>query len=157
LGEGIQDLGRSLRSTVDGARDPGAARPDEFASFLSKLLTGLQPTPVGLGPAAAPAVSSPGAATALRFDGFDLARPQDPQRSAKDAFAMLARQAGSMPAPAEAEAWFSQHVAPGMSALGHQIDWVKGHRFQFTNWQGTFAVEFLRGGGSQAALAWGLE
>jgi hypothetical protein len=158
-GYGVQDLSRTLRSTVDGARDPQYSS-DEFTSYLSKLLSGLQHQQAAslTSVAPVPVAGGSGPAAGLRFDGFDFTRAQNPQRSAKDAFAMLARASGTMPTGVGAEQWFAQQIAPGMEKLGHHIDWVKGPRFQFTNWQGTFAVEFVRGTGSPApALAWGLE
>jgi hypothetical protein len=155
-GQGVHDLARTLRTTVEANREPQYSN-DEFTSFLSRLLTGIHHQQMA-GLTQQAAAPTPGGATPVRFDGFDFARPQDPQRSAKDAFAMLAREAGTMPATGGAEQWFAQQIAPGMDRLGHKIDWVKGTRFQFTNWQGTFAVDFLRGeGGAAPMLAWGLE
>lgn len=157
----IQELARSLMAPVDTNRD-GQVSTEEFTSFLSKLLTGIQSqnaSYLSTGNVSAGADAAAGAGASVRFEGFDLTRPQDPSRSAKDAFAMAARQAGRMPATkAEAEQWFNQHIRSQMEALGHRIDWVKDDRFQFTNWQGTFVVDFLRGaGGPSPALHWGIE
>ncbi len=46
---------------------------------------------------------------------------------------------------ADAETWFNSNIRGEMERHGHQIDWVKGDKFQFTNWQGTFVVDFVRG------------
>jgi hypothetical protein len=59
---------------------------------------------------------------------------------------------------ADAEAWFNSSIKGEMEQLGHKIDWVKGDRFQFTNWQGTFVVDYVRGAASgNPALAWQVE
>ena len=59
---------------------------------------------------------------------------------------------------AEAEAWFNANIKGQMESLGHKVSWVKGDKFQFTNWQGTFTVDFLRGAdGGNPAFAWGIE
>ncbi len=59
---------------------------------------------------------------------------------------------------AEAETWFNANIKGEMEKLGHKIDWVKGDRFQFTNWQGTFVVDYVRGAASSnPALAWQVE
>jgi hypothetical protein len=44
-----------------------------------------------------------------------------------------------------------------MEALGHTINWVQGDKFSFTNWQGTFEVDFVRGAdGPTPAFWWGV-
>ena len=59
---------------------------------------------------------------------------------------------------ADAETWFNSNIKGEMEKLGHQVDWVKGDRFQFTNWQGTFVVDYVRGAASSnPALAWQVE
>jgi alpha-glucosidase (family GH31 glycosyl hydrolase) len=74
----------------------------------------------------------------------------------KDAFAMLANRAGTMPTTkAEAQSWFETHIRKGMEELGHKINWVDGDKFSFTNWQGTFTIDFVfNAGGPDPALAW---
>jgi hypothetical protein len=45
-----------------------------------------------------------------------------------------------------------------MEKLGHRINWVKGDKFQFSNWQGTFVVDFVRGAdGADPAVVWQIE
>jgi hypothetical protein len=108
-------------------------------------------------PIASPAADFSGAGG--RFEGFDLGRAQDPQKSAKDAFAMLASKAGSMPrTKADAEQWFNSSIKTEFEALGHKVNWVKGDKFSFTNWQGTYTVDFVRGAdGDSPAFWWGVE
>jgi hypothetical protein len=108
-----------------------------------------------------PAATANAAATgaSLKFVGFDFNKNADPARSAKYAFAVAAQRSGSMPtSKASAEAWFNAKIKGEMEKLGHQIDWVKGDRFQFTNGQGTFVVDYVRGAAfSNPALAWQVE
>ena len=98
-------------------------------------------------------------ASASKFEGFDLARAQDTGKSAKDAFASLAAKAGSLPSTkAEAETWFNSNIKSGMESLGHKINWVQGDKFSFTNWQGTYEVDFIRGAdGPNPAFSWGVQ
>jgi hypothetical protein len=91
------------------------------------------------------------------MEGFDFAREQNTGKSAKDAFAFLSNNAPPPPINNKQAlgAWFSQYVAPGMNALGHRIISVNGDSFTFSNWQGTFTVDFGRGAGAEGgALAW---
>lgn len=92
----------------------------------------------------------------LPFEGFNFTREQDPAKSAKDAFAMLVSQAPDLP-PGEDKAalaaWFQQHIAPGMNALGHTINWVNGDKINYSNWEGTYTIDWLRGAG---APGWGI-
>lgn len=160
-GGGVQDLARSLMTAVDGNRD-GQLSTEEFSSFLAKLLTGIRTEATAAnfaGLANSPTPASPSAGGSARFEGFDFGRPQDTQRSAKDAFAMLAQRAGSVPqTKAEAESWFNTNIRGEMERLGHRVEWVKGDKFQFTNWQGTFTVDFVRGAdGPSPAFWWGVE
>jgi hypothetical protein len=38
------------------------------------------------------------------------------------------------------------------------VNWVKGDKFEFTNWQGTYVVDFVRGAdGPDPALWWGAD
>lgn len=153
-GASIQEMARSAMRSVDSSGD-GELSTEEFTSFLTRLMTAVQ---AGL-PASPAAPTRPGGASRLKFEGFDFNRHADPARSAKYAFAAAAQRAGSMPADkGGAESWFNAHIKAEMENLGHRIDWVKGDRFQFTNWQGTFVVEYVRGAASgNPALAWQVE
>jgi hypothetical protein len=133
-----------LRRTFDTNRD-GTVTPEEFQRRLTRMVG----DSAGGAP---PAASGP----APRFCGFNFGRSQDITRSAKDAFAHLANAAGMMPrTKTEAEQWFNTLIKPEMERLGHHIDWVKGDKFQFTNWQGTFVVDFVAGAdGADPMLAW---
>jgi hypothetical protein len=98
-----------------------------------------------------------GGPTAQRFEGFDFSRPQNTQRSAKDAFADLSRRAPFAPTHDKAAlgGWFDQHIRPGMNALGHNVTEAGGDGFRFNNWQGDFWVDYGRGAGADGgALAW---
>jgi hypothetical protein len=154
-GSSIQEMARQLMRTVD-TNGNGELSTEEFTSFLAKLMTGVQ-SGYGASPAAtatAPAATATGAA--LKFEGFDFSKNADPAKSAKYAFAAAAQKAGSMPtSKPDAEAWFNANIKPEMEKLGHKIDWVKGDTFQFTNWQGTFTVDYVRGANSGSpARAW---
>ena len=159
-GASIQEMARSLMRTVD-SNGNGELSTEEFTSFLAKLMTGVQTglsaSPTAVTTAAATGTAATGAA--LKFEGFDFAKNADPAKSAKYAFAAAAQKAGSMPtSKAEAESWFNSNIKGEMEKLGHKIDWVKGDRFQFTNWQGTFVVDYVRGAASSnPALAWQVE
>ena len=160
-GASIQEMARSLMRTVDTNQN-GELSTEEFTSFLAKLMTGVQgsltasPTAVATPTATA---TPAGAGASLKFEGFDFAKNADPAKSAKYAFAAAAQKAGMMPtSKADAEVWFNANIKGEMEKLGHQIDWVKGDRFQFTNWQGTFVVDYVRGAASSnPALAWQVE
>ena len=93
------------------------------------------------------------------FEGFDFARPQNIQKSAKDAFADLAKRAPVAPPIQDKSAlgaWFSQYIAPGMNSLGHRVLSNAGDSFRFQNHQGLFDVDFGRGAGAAGgALQWG--
>jgi hypothetical protein len=77
-----------------------------------------------------------GSGGGYEFAGFDFA--QDPSnrdigKSAKYAFSHLAGQAAAQGVPqprtkAEAEAWFSQYIAPGMNQLGFTVHKVQGDK-----------------------------
>ena len=150
----VDALAKALVTKLDGNKD-NQVSTEEFTTFLTKLLSGVQnataPTP-----AAGAAATS---ASAVRFEGFDFAKAGDPATSAKYAFASIAQRVGTMPANApDAERWFNTSIKGEMEKLGHKIDWVKGERFQFSNWQGTFVVDYLRGASaSNPALAWQVE
>ena len=160
-GTSIQEMARSLMRTVD-SNGNGELSTEEFTNFLSKLMSGVQ-TGMGASPYAVPTATANPTATAtgasLKFEGFDFNKGADPAKSAKYAFAAAAQKAGSMPtSKADAETWFNSSIKGEMEKLGHKIDWVKGDRFQFTNWQGTFVVDYVRGAASSnPALAWQVE
>jgi len=103
------------------------------------------------------------------FTGFDAGKLESPlklqadgqPKSAKYTFAKLAQASGQMPqSKAEAEAWFNEHIKPGMEAAGFSVGWVKGDKALIAtreNPQGE-VVDFVRGAGSNdpsyIALAW---
>jgi hypothetical protein len=159
-GASIQEMARSLMRTVDTNQN-GELSTEEFTNFLSRLMTGVQSgygvSPTAVTTAAAPGTGATGAS--VKFEGFDFAKGADPAKSAKYAFAAAAQKIGTMPtSKADAEMWFNTNIKGEMEKLGHQIDWVKGDRFQFTNWQGTFVVDYVRGAAStNPALAWQVE
>jgi hypothetical protein len=159
-GSSIQEMARSLMRTVDTNQN-GELSTEEFTSFLAKLMTGVQ-TGLAASPAATTPTATAGTAAtgaSLKFEGFDFAKNADPAKSAKYAFAAAANKAGMMPtSKADAEVWFNTNIKGEMEKLGHKIDWVKGDRFQFTNWQGTFVVDYVRGAASSnPAHAWQVE
>ena len=90
------------------------------------------------------------------FEGFNQERQQDPNKSAKDAFAYLADQAPPRPEDKGALAtWFHTYIEPGMNALGHKVVDVNGDTFRFQNQQGDFTVDYVRGAGAPgSAFAW---
>jgi hypothetical protein len=154
-GASIQEMARSLMRTVD-SNGNGELSTEEFTNFLAKLMTGVQ-----TGLAASPTAAAPAAGTTsnIRFEGFDFAKGADPAKSAKYAFAAAAQQVGTMPtSKADAEMWFNTSIKGEMEKLGHKIDWVKGDRFQFTNWQGTFVVDYVRAAATgNTALQWHID
>lgn len=158
----VQDLARSLMQTFDKNGDNQLGN-DEFNEFLGQLLGGIKTAGGTLtaGTATQPlqTLSRDGVSNQHLFEGFDFSREQLVEKSAKDAFAMLAGKVGSVPATkAGAEAWFNENIRAGMEELGHKVDWVKGDKFQFTNWQGTWEVDFVRGAdGPNPAFWWGAD
>lgn len=91
------------------------------------------------------------------YEGFDFGREQNPQKSAKDAFAFYANQAPPPPTSDKAAlgAWFSRYIKPGMEKLGHRITGVTGDQFGLSNWQGNFNIDYARGAGAPgSALTW---
>jgi hypothetical protein len=117
--------------------------------------------------AATPAAgATPAGATAggtgggLPFSGFDFNRAQDPSKSAKDAFAALAQQAPQLTdtSKAGAEAWFRQHIAPGMEAAGYKVFDVQGDKAWVgarEDPEGRVPVDFLiNAGGSNVQIGW---
>jgi hypothetical protein len=144
----VQQLAQSLMSRFDANNDGSLSR-EEFSGLIGQLMGALNPGKLREGEGG----------PAVKFEGFDFVRPQDTKKSAKDAFARIARDVGSMPlTKTEAEVWFTTHVRESFEALGHKVNWVKGDKFSFTNWQGTFTVDFVRGAdGPDPALWWGVE
>jgi hypothetical protein len=111
--------------------------------------------------AATPAGASPGGTGGgLPFSGFDLNRAQDPSKSAKDAFASLAQQAPPMTdtSKAGAEAWFREHIAPGMEAAGYKIYDLQGDKAWVGSREdpeGKTPVDWLiNAGGSNVQIGW---
>ena len=144
----VQDLAKTLMQSFDANKD-GQINTDEFGSFLGKLLSGVNSS------AAAFPINSIGNTSnfklgalgsgSVKFEGFDFNATNDLSQSAKYAFAAAAQKAGSMPTTkSDAESWFNSSVKREMEKLGHHINWVKGDKFQFSNWQGTFVVDFVR-------------
>jgi hypothetical protein len=162
----LQDLAATLLKGFDSNGD-GKLSSDEFSS----LITGLAQQ-FGVDANATAAAYSTSVATkpivstatdfgsvSSKFEGFDLGRAQDPSKSAKDAFAMLAAKSGSVPATkAEAETWFNSKIKSEFEALGHKVNWVSGDKMSFTNWQGTYEIDFIRGAdGPNPAYTWLVE
>lgn len=110
--------------------------------------------------------TTPGGATAggtgggLPFSGFDFNRAQDPSKSAKDAFASLAQQAPQLTdtSKAGAEAWFRQHIAPGLEAAGYKVYDVQGDKAWIGSREdpeGNTPVDYLiNAGGSNPQIGW---
>lgn len=91
------------------------------------------------------------------MEGFNFGREQDPTKSAKDAFAMLANQAPPPPLNDKAALgeWFKQYIQPGMDQLGHKVSSVNGDTFSYANPEGAYTVDYGRGAGADGgALAW---
>ena len=156
----VQDLAKNLIKNFDANSD-GQLGQDEFGAFLSQLMSGIQTASGTLSASQASGsqlqtLSASGVSRRDLFEGFNFDREQNVQKSAKDAFASLAGQFGSVPATkAEAESWFKQNIQSGMESLGHKVNWVQGDKFQFTNWQGTWEVDFVRGAdGPNPAFSW---
>ena len=153
----VQDLAKSLIKSFDSNSD-GQLGSDEFGTFLSQLMSGIQTASGTLSASSATAAQPLSKGTLRRdlFEGFNFDREQNVEKSAKDAFASLASAAGAVPATkTEAESWFNANIKQGMEGLGHKIDWVKGDKFQFSNWQGSWVVDFVRGAdGPNPAFTW---
>ncbi len=97
------------------------------------------------------------------YGGFDFAQDagnRDIGKSAKYAFSQFAEQAAASGAPmprtkAEAEAWFNQHVAPGLQAAGYEIAWVKGDKARIKTREGWDEIDFLgNADGDNPTLTW---
>ncbi len=153
----MKQLAGSLMQKLDTNKDKQLSS-EEFSQFLTLLTSTVGSTPLS-GIAASGSARAAAAGPACVFEGFDFARPQDTQKSCKDAFASLAMKAGYMPTTkAGAEEWFNTNIKAGLTDLGHTVNWVQGDKFQFSNWQGTWVVDFVRGAdGPNPALAWGAE
>lgn len=161
----VQDLARSLMQTFDKNAD-NQLGADEFNDFLGQLLGGIKTASgtltAGTGAATGTqlqTLSRGGVDNKHLFEGFNFDREQLVEKSAKDAFAMLAGKSGSVPpTKSDAESWFNQNIKAGMEELGHKVEWVKGDKFQFSNWQGSFVVDFVRGAdGPNPAFWWGAD
>ena len=93
-----------------------------------------------------------------RYTGFNFGRTQDVSGSVKDSFAQ--HSAAAPPAPTdkkELEAWFNQHVRPGIEADGHKVISVVGDKVTY-EWQGkTYTADYAKNAGSAGMeLAWGI-
>ena len=97
------------------------------------------------------------------YSGFDFgqdAANRDVGKSAKYAFSHLAGQAAAAGAPqptdkAGAEAWFTQHIAPGLQQLGYEVGWVKGDKARIKTREGWDEIDFLgNAGGDNPSLTW---
>jgi hypothetical protein len=97
------------------------------------------------------------------YGGFDFAQDagnRDIGKSAKYAFSQFAEQAGAQGVPqprtkAEAEAWFSQHIAPGLQAAGYEIEWVQGDKARIRTREGWDEIDFLiNADGENPTLGW---
>lgn len=100
---------------------------------------------------------SPGAQT---FEGFNFDREQNPNKSAKDSFASLAKLAPTAPTNDKGAlaAWFETFIRPGFDQAGHKVSSVDGDKFSYGNHEGNFTVDYGRGAGAEGgALAWQAE
>lgn len=97
------------------------------------------------------------------FSGFDFA--QDPAnrdigKSAKYAFSYFADEAAKRGDPmprtkAEAEAWFTRNIAPGLQAAGYEIGWIKGDKARIKTREGWDEIDFLiNADGDDPSLGW---
>lgn len=95
--------------------------------------------------------------------GFDFAQDagnRDIGKSAKYAFSYLSEQAAAAGAPmprtkADAEAWFTQYIAPGLQQLGYEIGWVQGDKAQIRTREGWDVIDFVGGAdGDNPMLTW---
>ena len=149
----VDALAKALVTKLDGNKDSQVST-EEFTTFLTKLLSGVQ-TAAAPPPAAGAAAS----ASAVTVRGLRLRQGGRPRHLGEICLrvdrATRGHDAGQVP---DAERWFNTSIKGEMEKLGHKIDWVKGERFQFSNWQGTFVVDYLRGASAgNPALAWQVE
>jgi hypothetical protein len=142
---GQDQLAYVLDQFAQHAAAEQAARGPETAASSATTPTGAQAGATGGG---------------LPFSGFDFNRAQDPSKSAKDAFASLAQQAPQLAdtSKAGAEAWFRQHIAPGMEAAGYKVFDVQGDKAWVgarEDPEGRVPVDFLiNAGGSNPQIGW---
>ena len=160
-GASIQEMARSLMRTVD-SNGNGELSTEEFTSFLAKLMTGVQ---TGLS-ASPTAVHHPGRDGGRRRDrrvaevrGLRL---QQGRRPGQVGQVRLRRGGAEGRLDADQQGRrrdVVQRQRQGRDGKARsKIDWVKGDKFQFTNWQGTFVVDYVRGAASSnPALAWQVE
>jgi hypothetical protein len=160
--DSIQTLARTILQRFDRNAD-GQLNADEFFSLLKQIAQQLN---TNAGQASGTKTAAAVTTTALTtlaapkgrvpLEGFNLAREQNPQKSAKDAFAMLAQRADYMPrTKPDCEAWFNTYIRQGMEELGYQIHWVQGDKFRVTAREGVYDIDFVRGaGGDDPALQW---
>jgi hypothetical protein len=98
-----------------------------------------------------------------QYGGFDFA--QDPAnrdigKSAKYAFSQFAEEAARAGAPMprtkpEAEAWFTQHIAPKLQQAGYPVEWVHGDKARIRVREGVDEIDFLGdAGGANPILTW---
>jgi hypothetical protein len=132
--------------------------PGDRAETAAANAAAATPTPAaGAAPAGATAGATGGG---LPFSGFDFNRAQDPSKSAKDAFASLAQAAPPITdtSKAGAEAWFREHIAPGMEAAGYKVFDVQGDKAWVgarEDPEGRVPVDFLiNAGGSNVQIGW---
>lgn len=97
------------------------------------------------------------------YGGFDFSQDagnRDIGKSAKYAFSQFAEQAAKNGAPmprtkAEAETWFTQHIAPGLQAAGYEIGWIKGDKARIKTREGWDEIDFLgNADGDNPTLTW---
>ena len=97
------------------------------------------------------------------YSGFDFGQDpgnRDIGKSAKYAFSQFAEDAARSGAPmprtkADAEAWFTQHIAPKMQAAGYAINWVQGDKAQIQTREGLDTIDFVIGAdGDNPTLGW---
>jgi hypothetical protein len=97
------------------------------------------------------------------YSGFDFGQDpgnRDIGKSAKYAFSHFSEQAAKSGVPqprtkAEAEAWFSQHIAPGLQAAGYEIEWIKGDKARIKTREGWDTIDFVGGAdGDEPVIAW---
>jgi hypothetical protein len=97
------------------------------------------------------------------YAGFDFGQDpgnRDIGKSAKYAFSHLSSQAAAAGAPqprtkAEAEAWFSQYIAPGLQQLGYEVAWVKGDKARIKTREGWDEIDFVgNADGDNPQLTW---
>lgn len=158
-GQGWQDGDRwmgqdSLAYVLDAFAQQA---PGDRARTAASNAAAAQQGPAAATPAGA---SAGGTGGGLPFSGFDFNRAQDPSKSAKDAFAALAQQAPPLTdtSKAGAEAWFRQHIAPGMEAAGYKVYDIQGDKAWIGSREdpeGRTPIDYLiNAGGSNPQIGW---